>query len=71
MGGFEPDRNPIEQVSAAARWLERRLLVSTTDRHFLVRGVVVFPGWYVERLFSVVRRMAAKLDQARLVLMQR
>jgi hypothetical protein len=32
----------------AARWLERRLQESTGKRHF-VRGVVVFPGWFVEQ----------------------
>jgi hypothetical protein len=48
VAGYPPDRNPIEQVTAAARWLERRLLIST-DKRFLVRGVVVFPGWFVEQ----------------------
>ena len=48
VAGFAPDSNPIEQVSAAARWLEKRLLVST-DKRFFVRGVVVFPSWFVEQ----------------------
>jgi Nuclease-related domain len=48
MAGYEPDRTPIEQVSAAARWLEKTLQQST-GRRFFVRGVVVFPGWYVEQ----------------------
>jgi hypothetical protein len=48
VAGYTPDRNPIEQVTAAARWLERRLQDSTGKR-FFVRGVVVFPGWYVEQ----------------------
>jgi hypothetical protein len=48
VAGYESDRNPIEQVTAAARWLERRLRQSTGKR-FFVRGVVVFPGWYVEQ----------------------
>jgi hypothetical protein len=48
VAGHVPERNPIEQVTAAARWLERRLQKSTGKR-FFVRGVVVFPGWYVEQ----------------------
>jgi hypothetical protein len=48
VAGRVPDRNPIEQVSAAARWLER-LLKESTDKRFAVRGVVVFPGWFVEQ----------------------
>jgi hypothetical protein len=48
VAGYEADRNPIEQVTAAARWLERRLRQSTGKR-FFVRGVVVFPGWFVEQ----------------------
>lgn len=48
VAGQVPDRDPIVQVTAAARWLERLLLLST-DKRFLVRGVVVFPGWFVEQ----------------------
>jgi hypothetical protein len=46
VAGRVPDRNPIEQVTGAARWLERMLKESTGTR-FTVRGVVVFPGWFV------------------------
>jgi hypothetical protein len=48
VAGFTPDRNPIEQAASAARWLEKRLQRSTGMR-FFVRGVVVFPGWFVEQ----------------------
>lgn len=48
VAGYAPDRNPIEQATAAARWLENRLHQSTGKR-FFVRGVVVFPGWFVEQ----------------------
>jgi len=48
VAGHTLDRNPIEQVTAAARWLENRLKESTGKR-FFVRGVVVFPGWFVEQ----------------------
>jgi hypothetical protein len=48
VAGYAPDRKPIEQVTAASRWLEKRLQQSTGKR-FFVRGVVVFPGWFVEQ----------------------
>jgi hypothetical protein len=48
VAGQVPARNPIVQVTGAARWLER-LLKESTSKRFLVRGVVVFPGWYVEQ----------------------
>jgi len=47
VAGYTPDRNPIAQAASAASWLERRLQESTGKR-FFVRGVVVFPQWYVE-----------------------
>lgn len=46
--GNKPDRDPIIQVSAAARWLGKKLEEST-GKLFAVRGVVVFPGWFVEQ----------------------
>jgi hypothetical protein len=48
IAGRIPDRNPIEQVTSAARWLEC-LLEQSTGKRFAVRGVVVFPGWFVDR----------------------
>lgn len=45
--GIEPDRDPIAQATALAKWLEQTLLASTGKR-FPVRPVIVFPGWYVE-----------------------
>jgi hypothetical protein len=48
VAGRTPDRNPIEQASAAARWLSNKL-EELTGRKFPARGVVVFPGWFVER----------------------
>jgi Nuclease-related domain len=48
IAGQIPDRDPIVQVSLAARWLEDKLQESTGKR-FAVRGVVVFPGWFVEQ----------------------
>lgn len=48
VAGRVPDRNPIEQVTAAARWLAR-LLETSTGKRFAIRGVVVYPGWFVEQ----------------------
>jgi hypothetical protein len=47
VAGYVPDRDPIKQVTAAARWLEARIAEST-GRQFPVRPVVVFPRWWVE-----------------------
>jgi len=48
VAGRALDRNPVLQVAAAARWLEG-LIEQSTGKQFKVRGVVVFPGWYVEQ----------------------
>jgi hypothetical protein len=48
VAGQAPVRNPIVQVAAAAKWLEKKLQESTGKR-FFARGVVVFPGWFVEQ----------------------
>jgi hypothetical protein len=47
VAGRRPSRDPIVQVKAAARWLQD-LLKKSTGKSFPVRGVVVFPGWFVE-----------------------
>jgi hypothetical protein len=46
VGGFEPDRDPVIQARAQVSWL-RELLSESTGRRFDVRGVIVYPGWYV------------------------
>lgn len=46
--GRVPDRDPIVQAEAAARWL-REFIVRTTDRPAAVRSVVIYPNWYVSR----------------------
>ena len=48
VAGKKPERNPMDQAAAAATWLERRLEEST-GKQFKVRGVVVFPGWWIEQ----------------------
>jgi hypothetical protein len=46
--GFTPDRDPIAQASAAARWLQDNL-ENKNGRRFEVLGVVAIPGWSVDR----------------------
>lgn len=46
--GALPDRNAVEQVRALSSWLQN-MLIETTSRKFPVRGVVLLPGWYVNR----------------------
>ena len=46
--GHEPDRDPVVQAKAQARWL-RELLAQSTGRKFTVRPVILFPGWWVEQ----------------------
>lgn len=47
VAGRQPTRDPIVQVRSAARWLQD-MLKASTGKAFPVRGVVVYPGWYVE-----------------------
>jgi hypothetical protein len=49
VAGFAPDRNPVQQATAEAKWLAG-LLHKSTGKRFPVRGVVVYPGWWVERM---------------------
>lgn len=46
VGGASPDRDPIIQGKAQARWVQS-ILKESTGREFSVRPVVVFPGWFV------------------------
>jgi hypothetical protein len=41
--------NPIDQAQAEADWL-RQMLRDSTAQEYPVRGVVLFPGWWVERV---------------------
>jgi len=47
VNGHTPDRDPVAQARAVRDWV-RQLLFDTTAINYPVRGVVVFPGWYVE-----------------------
>jgi Nuclease-related domain len=47
VNGLLPDRDPIIQARAVRDWI-RGLLLDTTAIKYPVRGVVVFPGWFVD-----------------------
>lgn len=47
--GHRPDRDPVVQANAAADYV-RELLASQDVQRLPVRPVVLYPGWYVERL---------------------
>jgi hypothetical protein len=53
--GRVPDRDPVAQVRAEVDWLQR-MLEESTGKRLPVRGVVVFPGWFVEPMKAGVRR---------------
>lgn len=59
VNGIRPDRDPLVQVQAGARWLSQ-LLEETTGKQFPVRGVVLFPGWFVEPMNNAWRMSAEK-----------
>jgi hypothetical protein len=48
VAGRSPDRAPLVQAAAEAHWL-RQTLEASTGRRLPVRGVVVYPGWFVEQ----------------------
>lgn len=45
--GYKPERNPVIQAKAQAKWLFERLQNGTGQKWF-VQPVVVYPGWWVE-----------------------
>lgn len=47
--GHRPDRDPLVQAKASARWLGQ-LLEESTGKHFPVRGVVLYPGWMIDEM---------------------
>lgn len=42
------ERNPIKQSRALCKWIQV-VLEESTGKKFHVQGVVVFPGWFVEK----------------------
>lgn len=49
--GKAPDRDPVSQATANAKWVQE-LIMESTGKSFPVRPVVLFPGWFVETLNS-------------------
>lgn len=47
VAGHAPDRDPIQQVRASCRWVSE-LLSESTGEAIQARGVVVFPGWFID-----------------------
>jgi hypothetical protein len=44
---LSPDRNPLDQAKAQAKWVST-VLRESTGKSYPVKPVIVFPGWYVE-----------------------
>jgi len=49
VNGYEVDRNPLTQVRSLAQWVND-LFLDTTGKKFPIRPVVLFPGWYVDKV---------------------
>jgi len=49
VGGCIPERDPVIQVKAGSSWLQE-LLKSSTGKTFSIRPVILFPGWFVDRM---------------------
>ncbi len=47
--GHVPDRDPVTQARASASWV-RGQLKEALGREYAVRPVVVYPGWYVNKV---------------------
>jgi hypothetical protein len=47
VAGYAPNRDPIQQVRASCRWVSE-LLSESTGEAIQARGVVVFPGWFID-----------------------
>ncbi|MFZ5858077.1 MAG: nuclease-related domain-containing protein [Chloroflexota bacterium] len=47
--GYSVDRNPLDQVNALSSWLQD-LLQKSTGIKFYIKPVIVFPGWYTEKV---------------------
>ena len=48
VNGHTPDRDPLVQAQAASRRI-REILQEFTGEQVQVRGIVLYPGWFVER----------------------
>jgi hypothetical protein len=45
--GLKLTNNPIVQSTASVKWL-RNFLKESTGKEFLIKPVIVFPGWYIK-----------------------
>ena len=45
--GFRPDRDPVDQVQRNVQAL-KVILERTTKKQFEIKGVVLFPGWWIQ-----------------------
>lgn len=46
--GFTPDRDPVKQARAAARYVSQTLAGCMGEAPF-VRPILLYPGWYIQR----------------------
>lgn len=49
ISGLHPDRDPIVQARAQAKWI-KDLVNELTGKSYFVRPVVVYPGWFINPL---------------------
>jgi hypothetical protein len=61
VAGRALNRDPIKQVRGEIDWL-RRMLEESTSKRFAVRGVVVFPGWWVDPAPESIKAQAWVLE---------
>lgn len=47
VAGRKATKEPITQVTAASKWL-KDILKESTGKDYMIKPVVVFPGWFVE-----------------------
>ncbi len=47
--GFRPDRDPVAQARACAGWI-RDIVLKSSGRTVPVRPIVLYPGWFVEKM---------------------
>ena len=52
LNGKSENNKPIVQVKAAANWL-KDLINDSTGHKFMIKPIVVFPGWYIESTSDV------------------
>jgi len=47
VAGRKTEKDPITQVTAASKWL-KNILKESTGKEYMIKPVIVFPGWFVE-----------------------